>query len=223
MGLCFRFQSLPESSSLYRGLMIDRRMALLFARLFLDGCGPLARRTLAMDDLSDVLDNLVEFSGAFGSRAQAEETARGLFQSIGRAISKHPGLEERQVFLEKSHWRIRNRLLEVVRLGSRRAKSDAKLMDRVMYGRHYDFSDPTPLLPLVMPASADRRGREQDGPLSVLSSSDVREGAAFLGENPPEAVCPGPYALDREDYSRLRGLFLEAAERDEAVIIGSDA
>src|SRR5262245_53761787 len=101
MGLCLGYQALPEDSSLYRQLLDNRRIRELFALLFLYGGGPFAPTTLHIDDLSDVLEHLVEHSDVFESRSQAEVDARHLFELISRARARYPGLGDRRVYLEK--------------------------------------------------------------------------------------------------------------------------
>lgn len=103
MGLCLGYQALPEDSQFFRQLLVDRRLGVLYSHLFLSGGGPFSSWTIYIDDIADLLDDLAQSRELFENREQTEGTARALYELVNQSIRKYPGLENRQVYLDKTH------------------------------------------------------------------------------------------------------------------------
>ncbi len=204
MGLCLRYQAMPESTALYQQLLVDRRIAALFARLYNYGSGPFAPTTLHIEDLADALDYLAAHSELFESREQVEEAARRLFDMVNRATARSPGLEARGAYIEKSHDTIKERLVEEMRKRGDYDEGDEDLLEQLLYG--WGDEEFPKLAGYTL--------------LTVLPASVVSDGAELLRLFAVDALFGNPDDHLREDYGPWREMYFGAAERGEVVLIG---
>ena len=163
-----------------------------------------APRTLHIEDLANVLDDLAEHSELFESREQVEETARRLFDMVNRVIARSPGLEARGAYIEKTHDSIKERLVEVMRKRGGQDEGDVELVEQLLYGWGGEDFPKVAGCPL----------------LTVLPASVVSEGAELLRQFAVDHLFGDPDDFLREVYGPWREMYLRAAERGEAVIIG---
>lgn len=199
MGYCPFYQALPDESDLARLLRTDRQSLALMTALFPNGSRPFDLWEVGEGEIGDTLDWLSEEDDVFASREEAERTLDHLRAEMERATSRHPGLVDRMAYLEKTQDDIEERLVQ-------RFGEESRPFWRDVIGGERPF--------------APEMVGEGLGQLWIVTPATVVEAARLLREIEPVSLFGDEdedYIL--EDFRDWRALFLEAAERGEAVLV----
>ena len=199
-------QALSETSALFKRMQTDARIYALYVALLPLGNGPFHPSEFDPDELADTLDHLEQTEPALFTTSQAvTQTLDELKREIREACKRYPGVELRACFLDKTYEEIYERLSG--RLTVDQEESLPSVLPLLFSG------DPQSITPIGMD--------ESNGRLGVVSAALVHQAASVLQGLPPEELFD-PEAEDWlvEDYGSWRTVYLEAAMRDEAIVIG---
>jgi hypothetical protein len=130
---------------------------------------------------------------------------KDLVASLAEARAKHPGLEQRQLYLDKTQWDIEERLAGELR--SRNRKDAGEFTRTVLFGAE----------PLTPPGVVGPTGDR----LRVVPPGIVKEAAAvLLSIDPAKLFESASEDWLYEDFKDLQTLYSAAAEHGEAIVVG---
>src|SRR5579871_2011500 len=200
-------QACPEDSTLFTRLKTDARMYRLYVHLLPYGRGPFWASELDPDELAVILDDLArspQGEQVFANTMEVKRTLDALQREIKEACTRYPGLENRACFLDKTYEEIYERLSEYFESNH---QTEALILLAVLFD-----GDQTAMRPLELP--------EAFGDIGVVTAAEVKNVASILTSLPPEVLFD-PVEEDwlAEDYGSLRTVYLDAALRDEAIVV----
>lgn len=205
MSVAILYSAIPPDSNLYQRLQTEKALMLLVERLFPYGNGIFRFFEIEPAEVDEILNDVTEeHQNILGSKSEATVWIEQFQEEIRRTCAAYPGIEDRSTMLE-SATRIEQRLSQkLVEQQVENASEIRSLIDGVQ-----DFA---PHL-----SSSDYEFRMMFVPLSL-----VREGARLLQE-----VDPNTLFTEQEDEGRyyrdqfmwLRNLYLEAAEKNEEILV----
>lgn len=198
------YQALPEQTTLFECLRSDRNISTLFTRLFHYGRGIFHILQLDQDELNEILDWIAS-EQPFSSRLVVQQVMNELCASLERTKALHLGVAEQTAHLEKSQNRIQEGLSQELK----RIELDTAsvLMEKLLYGNE---------------VLAPEFFESHDDQLYLVPPKVVKEGAKVLREIDPKNLFGGEGKCerdDRKDFEQWKAFYLEAAERDEAVLV----
>jgi len=199
------YQALSEQTTLFECLRSDRNTSTLFTMLFPNGNGIFHISQLDQDELNEILDDWNASQQLFSSHLVVQQVMKELCASLEQTKALHSGVAERTAHLEKTDNIIQVRLLqELKRIGLDTA---SELMEKLLYGSE-----------VLAPGFFE----SHDDQLYLVPPKVVKEGAKVLREIDPRNlfVDEGEREQDyRKDFLQWKAFYLEAAERNEAVLV----
>lgn len=204
MGVSMLYQALPEQTTLFECLRSDRNISTLFTRLFPYGNGIFHISQLDKDELNEILDWIAS-QQPFSSRLVVQRVMNELCASLEQTKASHSGVAEQTAYLEKSQNRIQERLSQELK----RIELDIarELMEKLLYGSE---------------VLAPEFFESHDDQLYLVPPNVVKEGAKVLREIDPRSLFGGEGERERydcKDFEQWKAFYLEAAEREEAVLV----
>lgn len=211
MGVTIFYQAIPEQSALFARLNNNLADYLLFAEFFDRGSGPFCLSVIEPEEMAEVLEHLAQSPTGrpvFGSRAGGEQALASLEAELERTKDLFPGIEYRTAMLEKIDQELYEQLAPFFQAAG--GENALALLLEILDGNEQSFT----------PAGiADGEAR-----LWLVSASRVRQAAQLLQALTPERVFAEADAATRdwllEDYDSWRNAYLQAAQENEAMIVG---
>ncbi len=236
MGYSSFYQAIPEDSKVLSMLRERRTTNYLLNRLFIAGSRPLDLWELDEEEYDEMLESMVDLQedlpedefdrqareeaerilglgpgellvnrhGPFASRAEVDDTFTELRAAVRGLTESNPGLIDRVAFLEKCHDEIEGPLSQALeRSGCDEAPEFVRTL---LYGDHR--------------LAAEMYPRLENQQLRIVPASLVKKAAPMLRDLASDRL----FARDEQDwlwesYLQWRELYLQAAERGEAVLV----
>lgn len=203
------YNAIPPQSTLYKRLQQEKAFNTLMVYLFPYGNGVFRFFEIEHNEVEEILEWMIESrQDTLGSESEARYWINEFQSELERTRNLYPGIEDRAALLEKSADEIEKRLVQ--ELSRRQGKDATELVKRLMFG------DQTFTPHFVTPIEYES--------LELVSLPLVQEGAIILREVEPEMLFirdEGWQEWCMEQYEWLRELYLEAAENQEEILIGS--
>ena len=200
MGVSVHYWAIPPQSRLYTRLQVDPAFNALMANLFRHGCGIYHFFEIEAEEVEEILDDVIQrFSESLGPEPEARRRVAEFRAELERTRVEFPGIERRTYMVEKCSSDIEQRLEQALRCGR---PNEAKLTSKILYGDK-----------LLAPNL--RKPRE--AVLGLVSLPVVHEGARTLDRLKPRDLFPACDSWERwcrNNYTRWRKVFFEAAKRD---------
>jgi hypothetical protein len=200
------YWAIPLQSRLYARLQEDYVFCTLMEYLFPYGCGIYRFFEIDPEEVEETVEDLVQFhAAALGPETEARRRIAEFRAELERTCADFPGIENRHGMLEKRIQEFKERL---IREFNRVRPDGAELADKVLFGD----------------GSLAPRLRRPENDLGLMSPPVVREGAGILERLRREELFAPDEGWEwwlRENYEPWRRLYLEAAERAEALIVGA--
>jgi hypothetical protein len=201
MGSSMLYQAIPPGSEFYKRMQADRPFALLVASLFPYGSRPLRFFEENEGSALSLIEMVCgQYAEEFGSGVvHWSEEFRG---EIGRIRASYAGIEDRAVWLHKSHHEIQQGLLAATAswgLELRRWK-----VERMFYGEGCPDS------------LSDGEGDES---VSELPAESLRESVKLLDRVSDEELFGAGDEWYLPQFTAWKSFYAEAAELGEAVFI----
>ncbi|NJL41375.1 MAG: hypothetical protein HC840_21675 [Leptolyngbyaceae cyanobacterium RM2_2_4] len=206
MSVSIFYSAIPVESSLYQRLQTERALLLLMERLFPYGKGIFHFFEIEPAEVDEILSDVIEgHQNILGSESETTAWIDEFREEIRRTREAYPGIEDRSTMLE-SIARIERRLSQ--KLAEQQVENASERVRRLIEG----VQNFAPHL-----SSEDYRFGMMSVPLSL-----VQEDARLLREIDPDTLFAeqedeGRYY--RDQFMWLRNLYLEAAERNEEILI----
>lgn len=204
MGVSIYYQALPEQSTLFKRIKTEKKINTLFDALFPYGYGIFYLLDWDKEELNEHLDGIFESNEVFDSRSDVDLCLNELCMELEQAEASYPGLSDQTVYLEKIQHVFEERLLR--ELKRRQLDNYVDYVQQLLYGSQ----DLAPEL------------YNENSELFIVPSSVVREGVQMLREIEPERLFENAGDLEKYELERFenwKALYLEAAERGDAVVI----
>jgi hypothetical protein len=200
MGQSLKLQAVPTVGRLHAQITTDRQAGAVFGHILMHAGHPSVWQREQDGELEEVFDDLATWP-LLGSRAAVDRAMDELAAGWQATRAEHPGLEERCVFLGKTQYDIERMLADDFR--RRGHPTSDGFAGTVVFGTDH-------LAPHGMDP-APGCGMRVNPPVAVA------EMARWLGPVPDAA--PGSWI--GPDFGGLRRLYIAAAGRGEAVLVGS--
>lgn len=211
MGVTIFYQAIPEQSALFARLNSDPAAYLLFAEFFDRGSGPFCLSGIEPEEMAETVEFLAQSptgQPVFGSRAGVEQALASLEAELERAKDLFPDIEYRTAMLEKIVQELYEHLAPFFQAAG--GEKALALLLAILDGNEQSLTPPG------MAGGAERLG--------LVSASRVRQAAQLLQALTPERVFAEADAATRinllEDYDSWRNVYLQAAQENEAMIVG---
>jgi hypothetical protein len=205
MGVSMVYQTIPPQSALFRSVQENAAYHALLAWFY-----PLGMFSLITPLDSEPAEEMIEETlesceDLFGPEPQGRKVIDEFRNILEQTRSSYPGIETRQVTLQKSQREIRRRLPALVQ----DTEETNKLLDELIYGERK-------LAPHFAIDGMDT--------LWMITSGKAGEGVNALSAITPEMLFPGTGDGEdycRESFSKWKALLDEASSRTEWILVGS--
>jgi hypothetical protein len=194
MGVHCHYQAMPETGSLFRRLIAEPAFAVCYSAILHHPSGPFEFLAEPVEECEGLLDYLAE-EEAIGSRAVAEHTLADLRTELRQALRDDPWIEDRSAYHKLGENLFRTLTEQLTRLGH---PDSARYTDHLIMG----------CVSLSVP----------DASILLVPAATVAEAAGWLRRISTRAFDDDDYGA--YEYLIWRDVYLEAAEREEVIVIG---
>ncbi|MGD1864562.1 MAG: hypothetical protein ACFB0D_08405 [Phormidesmis sp.] len=211
MGVRIIYWAIPPQSGLYRSLQEDVALNTLMSFLISYGRELYQPSVSSMSDMQESIASLLEYNpSALGSKPA--QSVNSFFSILEKTCADYPSIEKRVVALEKCSLAIETNLQQA--LEKKRPGTATKMVSKIMWGDgilHPNWRRPGQNPPVGESA------------LGLISPSIVKEGASVMAQWSSQQLFPNVSSQDswhQDQYQRWQRVYLAAAGREEAFILG---
>lgn len=207
MGVVICYSAIPPTSTFYQRLQTEKALATLVATLF--HCGGEIFQFFEIEpdevDYLEILDEVIEeYQDVFGDEFEADRWVGEFRDEMRRTRKAYPGIEHRRAMFEKSASEIEARLTQPSI--KTQGKDCSEIIRKLIFGDR-DF------VPDLVPSGYW---------LGLVPRSLVQEGAKLFQGIDPDTLFTEAEDQDRwyrDQFKWWRDLYLEAAEKNEVILI----